>query len=131
MRRRIIKNKCGRRSVDRKEVALRINKSGLSANGEQRYVVAVRFTADSYKKASNTGYVTVEVDDDLNRVYFAPSTSDEGYKLTCSTKNGTWKCITFTDDNIKWWREIEGDYNLLKDVAENLYYIDINGRKEV
>lgn len=127
MRRKIIKSGHGIRTEQGKEVLLRINKSGLNAKGEQRYVIALRFTSDSYKKASNTEFVSVEMDDDLNRMYFLSSDSKEGFKL--SGNDGKAKSISFTINNEEEWLDKVGDYILLKDVDEGLYYIDF-GKKE-
>lgn len=131
MRKRIVKGTGGGRgSVNRKEVALRTNKAGLNADGSQRWSIAVRFTADSFKKASDTGFVAVEIDDELKRLYFVPASSKEGYKLTGSSKGNTFKNITFSVKNVEEWEEYEGDYDLLKDVKENLYYIDLREGKK-
>lgn len=125
MRRRIIKNNVGKSTVGRKEVAIRINKSGLSASGKQRYTVAARFTADSAKKASKNGYVAVEIDDETRRLYFVTASKEEGYKLTASTRNGANTAITFTVDDIEEWRKYVGDYDFKKDVSDGTYYIDL------
>lgn len=125
MRRRIIKNNVGKSTIGRKEVAIRINKSGLSAIGKQRYAVAVRFTEESAKKASQNGYVAVEIDDETMRLYFVTASKEEGYKLTASTRKGANTSITFTVDNIEGWRRYVGDYDLHKDVSDGTYYIDL------
>lgn len=124
MRRRIVKQRTGKSARNRKEVALKINKSGLSADGTQRYVLAVRFTNESYKKASNSDYVAVEIDDELKRMYFVTSDNEYGYKLTTSGKGSTYKSISFTIDDVNEWVDLVGDYDLLKDNNELLYYID-------
>ena len=118
MRERIVKQSVKRGRTDIKEVALRINKSGLNAEGHQRFV------DNSYKKVSNTGYVAVEIDRDMSRLYFVPSSNEVGYKLSCP-RGGSFKSITFTVADIDEWRGYVGDYNLLKDVDENVYYIDL------
>lgn len=125
MRRRIIKNNVGKSTIGRKEVAIRINKSGLSAIGKQRYAVAARFTEESAKKASQNGYVAVEIDDETMRLYFVTASKEEGYKLTASTRKGANTSITFTVDNIEEWRRYVGDYDLHKDVSDGTYYIDL------
>lgn len=129
MREKIKKNNAGRGAVGRKEVALRINKSGLSADGTQRYVIAVRFTDESYKKASNTEYVLPEIDFDESRLYFVAATREEGYKLTNSSKSGTYKSITFSVNNIAKWKGFVGDYDLLKDRNSGDYYIDFSKKE--
>ena len=125
MRTRISKNYVGRGTAGRKEVSLRINKSGLSADGKQRFVVAVRFTADAAKKASGSGYVAVEIDDETNRLYFVTASPSDGYKLIVSSKNGSAKSITFAVGCIDEWEALVGEYDLKKDVSDNSYYIDI------
>lgn len=125
MRRRIIKNNVGKSTIGRKEVAIRINKSGLSASGDQRYTVAARFTVDSAKKASKNGYVAVEIDDETRRLYFVTASKEEGYKLTASTRKGANTSITFTVDDIEEWRKYVGDYDFKKDVSDGSYYIDL------
>ncbi len=125
MRHRITKINTGRSAINRKEVALRINKSGLSADGEQRFVVAIRFTENAQKKASSSGYIVVEVDDELNRLYFITSKQNEGYKLTASGKNAKFKSITFAVNHIDDWRALVGDYDMKKDTNDNTYYIDL------
>lgn len=125
MRRRIVKNYVGRSTIGRREVSIRVNKSGLSAGGVQRYAVAVRFTAESSRKASNNGYVAVEIDDEMRRLYFVTASKEEGYKLTASSRNGENTSIAFTVDNIEKWREYIGDYDLKKDTSDGSYYIDL------
>lgn len=123
MRERIRKRQNGRNNPARKEVKIKINKSGLNANGEQRFSLAARFADDSYKKISDTGYMVVEIDRELKRIYFLPANSDDGFKLT-STKSENNKSITFTIQNHEDWEETQGCYFLLKDHKEGLYYID-------
>lgn len=125
MRHRITKMNTGRSAINRKEVAIRINKSGLSADGEQRFVVAIRFTDNAQKKASSSGYIVVETDDELNRLYFITAKQSEGYKLTASGKNSKFKSITFAVNHIDDWRTLAGDYDMKKDTNDNTYYIDL------
>ena len=125
MRHRIAKANVGRSTINRKDVALRINKSGLSADGNQRYVVAIRFTDNAYKKASKSEYVVLEIDDEFNRLYFITAEQDEGYKLTASGKNAKFKSITFAVNHIDDWEALVGDYDMKKDINYNTYYIDL------
>lgn len=128
MRRKITKALKGRATTNRKEVALRINRSGLNAKGLPRYVLAVRFTDESYKKASRTEYVGVEIDDELSRMYFTSSNNIEGYKLSASGKTSKYKSISFSIEDLDEWADKVGDYDLLKDNNEQLYYIDFAKR---
>lgn len=129
MRERIVKGTTGSNNIGRKEVRIKINKSGLSASGEQRYALAARFADESHKKVSNNGYSAVEIDRELHRIYFVPASPDEGFKFT-GTKSEKNKSITFTIQNRKDWEDAEGCYFLLKDPKENLYYIDYSSKKE-
>lgn len=124
MRRRITKANKGRSMINRKEVSLRINKSGLNSDGSQRYCVAIRFANESYKKASNTDYVAIEIDDELQRMYFLSSNNEEGYKLSKNRNASNIKNVTFAIDNVEEWKIHEGTYDLLIDNAEHIYYID-------
>ena len=123
MRERINKKTDGRNNPERKEVRVSINKSGLNAAGEQRYVLAIRFADESYKKVSDNGYIVIEIDKDLNRLYFLPAGPDEGFKLT-GTKAQKARSISFTIYNCDDWTKMEGCYFLLKDPKEGIYYID-------
>lgn len=129
MRRRIVKSYVGRSTIGRKEVAIRVNKSGLSANGTQRYVVAIRFTPDSVRKASNNNYVAIEIDDEQKRLYFVTASKEEGYKLTASTSKRAHTSISFTVDDIEEWRTYIGDYDFKKDISDGTYYIDLPSAK--
>ena len=59
-------------------------------------------------------------------MYFEPSTKEKGYKLTGSG----FKSVTISVRNIEEWEKYLGDYDLLKDVKENLYYIDLREGKK-
>lgn len=126
MRVPIKKRGAGRSAAKRKEVALRINKSGKTASGKPRYVVAIRFTNESYKKASSTGFVIPEVDFEEGKLYFTSGTEKEGYKLVASGRNSTFKSITFSIDEPIIWKPYISDYDLLKDTESQDYYIDFS-----
>ncbi len=125
MRIRITKNSVGKSSLNRKEVALRINKSGLSADGKQRYSLAIRFAGESYKKASSSDFVALELDNEENKLFFITANQADGFKLSSSSKNSSWKYIAITIDNVDEWKNRVGDYDLKKDKTENCYYIDL------
>ena len=129
IRRRIDKNNVGRRT-ERKEVAIRINKAGLTAKGQQRYSVAVRFTSEGAKKASKNDYAAVELDDETNRMYFVTATEIDGFKLSKSSKSGDGKVLTFTAEDKTEWEKYVGDYDLHKDVNDGSYYIDLPNKKQ-
>ena len=123
MRERISKIRTGGNNTGRKEVRVKVNRSGLSAYGEQRYSLAIRFAEESYKKITGEKYIVPEIDRDLKRIYFFPAAPDDGFKLT-GTKSEHNKSITFTIKDMEQWKETEGCYFLLKDTKENAYYID-------
>lgn len=121
-RERLIKASVGR-GMNRKEVALRVNKAGLNAAGKQRWAIAFRFADDSYKKASDSEWVTVEIDKDEKKLFFVTGNSKTGYKL-CGNANV--KTITINVFDIDFWNELVGDYNLRKDIKSGDYYIDFS-----
>lgn len=121
MREKIRKGSAGGNNLGRKEVRIKINRSGKNAKGEQRYSVAVRFADESYKKITDKSYIAPDIDRELNRIYFLPAEPDEGFKLTGT---GRTKSITFTRHDHNQWEETQGCYFLLKDPKEGTYYID-------
>lgn len=127
MRERIKKGAAGRNNIGRKEVLIKINKSGLTARGEQRYALAARFADESYKKVSSNGYAAVEIDRELRRIYFVPAEPDEGFKFV-GTKTEHNKSLTFSIRSRDDWEETEGNYYLLKDPKEGTYYIDYSNK---
>ena len=129
MRERISKKTTGGNNIGRKEVRVKINKSGLSANGNQRYSLAIRFADGSHKKITSKGYVAVEIDKDIRRIYLVSADPDDGFKLTGKDSEQV-KSITFTIYDPEDWRSIEGCYYLLKDPVDGSYYIDYSEEKE-
>ena len=110
----------------RKEVAIKINKSGKTANGTPREAVCIRFTYDAIPKISSTDWCAMELDREEGRLYFRTASAKVGFKLSSSSKSDkAYKSISLCVANIDEWREWLGDYDLKKDVAENLYYIDL------
>lgn len=109
------------------DVAVRINKNGLLANGEYRYCVAFRFYNDSAKKIVNKEeHVAFAIDSEDNRIYFKESNSFEGYKLSRNKTTQNSLTITRTIYDMDPWEKIVGDYVLLYDRTEKLHYIDLN-----
>lgn len=106
-----------------KEIRIRINKSGLTANGQQRWSIAVRFNPESQKKASETGFIRFGIDRNNMRIYFIPASHENGFKF--SGKNDCCKTVTFTIYDVDSWCGVVGNYNLKKDVDKGLYYIDV------
>ena len=124
-RERFVKSVVGKGAKRKKEVSIRLNKSGLSADGAQRWVVCARFTPEARPKISSTDWCVPELDREAKRLYFVTATEEEGYKLTASRAVNTYKSISFSVPDVEEWRKFEGLYDLKKDVAENLYYIDL------
>ena len=122
MRESISKGIGGPRGTAEKEVRLSIIKAGLSVDGTQRYATSIRFANESWKKASNTEYVSVEIDRDEKRLYFSTGDKVNGFKLV---GNKTVRTISFTAHDSQEWKLYEDEYNLLKDVNSGDYYIDL------
>ena len=113
------------RDNSRKEVLISINKAGLSVKGEQRYAIAVRFTPEAVKKVSKTGYLAIGFAEKMKRLYFKPVDKAEGFKLSHSTNKSNNTSISFSTDDVEKWRGMVGEYNLCKDISNDLYYIDL------
>lgn len=125
MRKRIVKQSNGKRiTKDMKEVALNVTKAGLNNDGSQKWVVSIRFANESHKKVSSTGYVVPEIDDEMNRMYFVEADGNEGYTLSESKSNSASRHFAFTIYDTDLWDGRKGDYNLLRDINEQLYYIE-------
>ena len=122
---RITKHNSGANTDGRKEVLVSTIKAGLSASGEQRWALSIRFANESHKKASDTGYVAVEIDDDLGRIYLLPADKTEGFKLV---KTGKMASISFTIKHKDEWGFICGEHDLLYDKDERAYYIEEGSR---
>lgn len=121
-RERITKGAVGSRGNIEKEIRLSVIKSGYGAGNTQRWSVSIRFAEESWKKASTTDFVSVEIDRDEQRLYFVTSNKNEGYKLT---GNKSVRTVSITIHDEIGWRKYEGEYNLLKDVNSGDYYIDL------
>ena len=76
-RERITKGAVGSRGNIEKEIRLSVIKSGYGAGNTQRWSVSIRFAEESWKKASTTDFVSVEIDRDEQRLYFV--TSNKNY----------------------------------------------------
>ena len=125
MRRRIEKGTSGRGARSNREVKLNVIKSGKYADGSQRFAVSIRFAENAHTKASNTGYVVIDLDDETNRLYFVPSNSNKGYMMTSPDKKSKCKGITFPTRNTEEWEKLNGEYDFKKDVSDGTYYIDV------
>ena len=108
------------------DVALRVNKTGLSATGEVRYSLTFRFSPDVVKKiAPNSMYLVYGFDASRCRIYFNEADSSIGFFLSPVTKDGKKKQIQPTCYDPDFFMKYKGDYNLLFDKEEGLYYIDL------
>lgn len=110
-----------------KEVTIRLNRSGVYSNGVKRYSVAFRFYENSHKKICvNDEYMVYAIDESSERIYFKESNAIEGYKV-CNTnyRNNaiTSKTVCVAVSDTDFWNGCIGDYDLLYDRNERLYYI--------
>lgn len=122
MRVRIQRGTDGGKGSVEKEVRLSVIRAGLNADGTQRHSTSIRFGNESWKKASDTDYVAVEIDRDEKRLYFVTGNKANGFKLVGSK---TVRTVTFSIHDVQEWNIYKGEYNLLKDVDSGDYYIDL------
>lgn len=108
------------RTTARSDVSIRINKGGSKT--PKRFVV--RFEPDPVRKLTpKSSYLICAFDEDTGRLYFKEDTPMTGFKVTWTSVGRTKLQISFplTADYMK---EYVGDYQLLYDREEKLYYID-------
>ena len=109
------------------DVAIRLNKNGLDAAGNRKYSVVFRFSEGAFKKiVTNTEYAVYAVDRPQGRVYFAESDAMNGFKLVHSNKNNETRHIQNNTEDTDFWSGHVGDYSLLFDREEKLYYLDFS-----
>lgn len=109
------------------DVAIRLNRNGLDAAGNRKYSTVFRFSADAVKKiVTNTQYAVYAVDKQQGRVYFAESDAVNGFKLVRSNRNSEGRHIQSHADDYEFWGDHVGDYSLLFDRDEKLYYLDFS-----
>jgi len=109
------------------DVAIRLNRNGLNAAGNPKYSTVFRFSANSVKKiVTNTQYAVYAVDKQRGRVYFAESDAVTGFKLVCPSKGSECRHIQSHANDYEFWGDHVGDYNLLFDRDEKLYYLDFS-----
>ena len=120
-------NKDHSRQSEKCDVALRLNRNGRTAAGNIKHNVVFRFSANSVKKiVTNTLYAKCAVDEQRGRVYFTESDVINGYKLICPSMNGERRHFQISSSDDDFWAERVGDYNLLFDRDEKLYYLDFS-----
>lgn len=116
------------RKAAEKEVAVRLNRAGAYSNGASRYNVAFRFYENAHKKiCANSEYMVYAIDESTQRIYFKESNAIEGYKVSNTNfRNSeiTSKTVSAAVSDIDFWNGCIGDYNLLYDRNEKLYYIE-------
>lgn len=109
------------------DVAIRLNRNGLDAAGNRKYSTVFRFSADTVKKiVTNTQYAVYAVDKQQGRVYFAESDAVNGFKLVRSNRNSESRHIQSHAEDFEFWSDHVGDYSLLYDRDEKLYYLDFS-----
>ena len=123
------KTKQRTRTTAAKEVTIRLNASGALTNGERRYCVAFRFYKGAEKKVCTDGLYMTYADDNENcRIYFKETDAINGWKITDTNRGSvtTSKTVTVVayNEDLKHWGSLVGDYDLLFDQREKLYYVD-------
>lgn len=115
------------RRNDEYECTIRLNVSD-KATGTMSLVFS--FYDGAEKKFTNgSDYILFTTNDDCDRVYFFDSNPINGYKIIQNNKTGSYAMRMqrrIKGKEIDFWRANIGDYNLLFDKAERLYYIDLN-----
>ena len=111
-----------RGTVLNKDVRLKLRKSGLTADGEQRWQLVFSFYDNANMKITATGYAAVDVDWEESRAFFVETESNEGWKLQ-DGKSVSELSLTVYNHDV--WRSYEGEYVLLKDKVSGDYYIDL------
>lgn len=105
-------------------------KLSLNKNGEDRMAIVVAFYNENHKKISTTDYAIPSIDEELGRLYFETGSQTDGFKLTNADKGAT-RRITFIIKDKETWESRTGQYNLLYDTNERLYYIDFANKFKV
>lgn len=113
------------RSNPGKDVAFKVEKSGLKSDGAQRFAGTFRFYNESEKKVTNTGYAAFDIDREERRVYFVESDATDGWKLVGNRKVRALSFTLESTESAYEWTAHEGEYNLLKDSVSGDYYIDL------
>lgn len=112
----------GRKTSNRScDVMISIIKNGTKRSGEEELAVSIRFYRNAEQSITRTGRLQVGIDDEEERIYFASAEETLGYKL--SGRKNT-KVIQFKPDDLQDWRSYTGEYKLLQDPLNKLFYID-------
>lgn len=126
----IMRTNRGKQANDSYDVFLNVRKNGMrTQSGEQSYVVSLIFKNGSKEKATTTDYVLISYDDELDRMYFEDGSSIGGFKV--SKRSGSRSANVYTAFTIRdtdFWKLRIGNYNLMFDKSEKLYYIDFSKR---
>ena len=111
-----------------KDISVSLSKGGTP----DTKIGTVYFRGDSQKKlAADCAYITIEIDTDLERMYFVPSDRIHGYKLSVSQNAivRTLSCgMQLRGANIEAWDPFVGDFDLVYDKSEKLWYIDAKAK---
>lgn len=110
------------------DVLVSVIKNGTTKSGAEELATAIRFYRNAEQKISNTGRLQVGIDEEEKRIYFASTDGANGYKL--SGRKNT-KVIQFKPDDMQKWQSYMGEYMLLQDPVNKLFYIDISKRKSI
>ena len=93
----------------------------IRINGKGRLNGNISFRFESWEKITKGNYIQFAVSG--NRMYFTESNATVGYKLGQEGKNQ--RIVKTADETTMGWiLKNKGDYPLLYDTAEELYYIE-------
>ena len=106
------------------DVGVAVHKNGI-VNGVQKYTLTFTFMNGSHKKITNGDYIKYAIVEDLGRIYFSHA-DNSGLKLS---KNNNSVIMYSVIRDKEQYSHLIGDYNLLKDNDEHLYYIDLDRRE--
>lgn len=107
--------------VDKSQGSDREGDVYIRINGKGRLSGNISFRFESWEKITKGDYIRFAVSG--NRMYFTESNAKRGYKLSLEGKNQ--RVVQTTDETTMGWiLKNKGDYPLLYDDAEELYYIE-------
>lgn len=107
-----------RTSVNNSDVSISVCKN------RERFQTCFIFRNGCEKRITGTEYIKAGIDEEKGRIYFIVSDDKQGYKLF--SKNGapnkTFKIYSE-------WRDFIGDFDLIFDSKENLWFVDVKKKK--
>ena len=111
--------KRGKQKPKNKEVRIKVA-------DKARCTVSIYFYDKSFKKVTTTGSLIPSIDREQSRLYFVEKKKNEGFTLSLVSQNKeNNKYFKFTIKDAEEWKAYEGAYNLIRDVEERLYYIEL------